>query len=126
MMTIVSPSTTSSVKPSRTRFGPNDLWTSMSWIMARCALRASRQLSAIGLELPAHISYVARKERAPTLLHPPDAERGGRLASPFKPGWQRYAPRGTRTPNLLIRSQTLYPIELWARGASTPRSYLTL
>ena len=25
------------------------------------------------------------------------------------------APRGTRTPNLLIRSQTLYPIELWAR-----------
>ena len=23
-------------------------------------------------------------------------------------------PRETRTPNLLIRSQTLYPIELWA------------
>jgi hypothetical protein len=28
----------------------------------------------------------------------------------------RDAPRGTRTPNLLIRSQMLYPIELWAQG----------
>ena len=26
------------------------------------------------------------------------------------------APRRTRTPNLLIRSQTLYPIELWAHA----------
>ncbi len=25
------------------------------------------------------------------------------------------APRRSRTPNLLIRSQALYPIELWAR-----------
>ena len=25
------------------------------------------------------------------------------------------APRGIRTPDLLIRSQTLYPTELWAR-----------
>jgi hypothetical protein len=25
-----------------------------------------------------------------------------------------YAPKRSRTPNLLIRSQTLYPIELWA------------
>jgi hypothetical protein len=24
-----------------------------------------------------------------------------------------YAPKGSRTPNLLIRSQTLYPVELW-------------
>ncbi len=27
-------------------------------------------------------------------------------------------PRRTRTPNLLVRSQTLYPIELWARAHS--------
>src|SRR5260370_28684873 len=26
-----------------------------------------------------------------------------------------YAPRRTRTPSLLIRSQALYPVELWAR-----------
>jgi hypothetical protein len=32
-------------------------------------------------------------------------------APPFK---QRHAPGGTRTPSLLVRSQTLYPIELRA------------
>src|SRR5215208_384285 len=32
MMTIVSPSLTSRVKPARTRFAPKALWTSMSWI----------------------------------------------------------------------------------------------
>ncbi len=26
-----------------------------------------------------------------------------------------YAPKRSRTPNLLIRSQTLYPVELWAQ-----------
>src|SRR5437016_5982868 len=31
----------------------------------------------------------------------------------------RYAPRRTRTPSLLIRSQALYPVELWALGWST-------
>ena len=30
-------------------------------------------------------------------------------------------PRRTRTPNLLVRSQTLYPIELWARGPLAER-----
>ena len=27
---------------------------------------------------------------------------------------KNYAPKRSRTPNLLIRSQTLYPVELWA------------
>ena len=27
------------------------------------------------------------------------------------------APRRSRTPNLLIRSQTLYPVELWVHQA---------
>src|SRR5947208_3930509 len=31
----------------------------------------------------------------------------------------RHAPRRTRTPSLLIRSQALYPVELWALGWST-------
>lgn len=30
------------------------------------------------------------------------------------------APKGSRTPNLLIRSQTLYPIELWAQKYGGP------
>jgi hypothetical protein len=30
------------------------------------------------------------------------------------PHYLNGVPRETRTPNLLIRSQTLYPIELWA------------
>src|SRR5438445_11167955 len=29
--------------------------------------------------------------------------------------WNQSAPRVIRTPDLLIRSQTLYPTELWAR-----------
>ena len=29
------------------------------------------------------------------------------------------APGGTRTPSLLIRSQALYPVELWARVGGT-------
>jgi hypothetical protein len=33
------------------------------------------------------------------------------------------APRRTRTPNLLVRSQTLYPVELWAQCSRVkPRS----
>ena len=31
---------------------------------------------------------------------------------------RRGAPRRTRTPSLLVRSQTLYPIELWARAGA--------
>ena len=30
-------------------------------------------------------------------------------------------PRATRTPNLLIRSQMLYPIELWDRAKTIER-----
>ena len=30
------------------------------------------------------------------------------------------APKRSRTPNLLIRSQTLYPIELWAQDNGGP------
>ena len=32
------------------------------------------------------------------------------------------APKRSRTPNLLIRSQTLYPIELWALFKLVPRA----
>src|SRR2546428_2668988 len=38
-----------------------------------------------------------------------------RTAAPLS----RYAPRRTRTPSLLIRSQALYPVELWARVGGT-------
>ena len=31
------------------------------------------------------------------------------------------APKRSRTPSLLIRSQTLYPIELWAHMEAAPR-----
>jgi hypothetical protein len=40
-----------------------------------------------------------------------------RTRSPLVAALKTSAPRGTRTPNLLIRSQTLYPIELWALSA---------
>ena len=35
------------------------------------------------------------------------------------------ASRGTRTPNLLIRSQALYPIELVAHGIVIRNDYIT-
>ena len=35
------------------------------------------------------------------------------------------APIGTRTPNLLVRSQTLYPIELWAQISAYALHYIT-
>ena len=41
-----------------------------------------------------------------------------RVRIPFShtPRLSTSAPRVIRTPDLLIRSQTLYPTELWARG----------
>ena len=46
------------------------------------------------------------------------ARRKGLVASPSSNFWltgeKHGAPEGTRTPNLLIRSQVLYPIELRA------------
>jgi hypothetical protein len=33
-------------------------------------------------------------------------------------GFESGTPKETRTPNLLIRSQTLYPIELWVLGGA--------
>jgi hypothetical protein len=33
------------------------------------------------------------------------------------------APRGSRTPSLLVRSQTLYPVELWAPSLLLPHRY---
>ena len=35
---------------------------------------------------------------------------------------KNYAPKRSRTPNLLIRSQTLYPVELWAHVHIMPRT----
>src|SRR2546427_8650158 len=37
----------------------------------------------------------------------------------------RSAPRRTRTPSLLIRSQALYPVELWARVGGTRLELVT-
>ena len=39
----------------------------------------------------------------------------------YQLSYTRSAPGGTRTPNLLIRSQMLYPIELQARCEKEPR-----
>ena len=55
--------------------------------------------------------------RTSDLLLPKQALYRAKLrpADSYGPHDPRYAPRGTRTPNLLIRSQMLYPIELWAQ-----------
>src|SRR5204863_5462797 len=48
------------------------------------------------------------------------SRNGYRSAAPVSDGKRArgnlYAPREIRTPDLLIRSQTLYPTELWARS----------
>ena len=56
-------------------------------------------------------------QRSP--LAGPDANEGP--AGSARPSELRSAPGGNRTPNLLIRSQTLYPIEL--RALSEDRAY---
>jgi hypothetical protein len=53
---------------------------------------------------------------APQSQKGPRAERPDRLAARCDQGASISTPGGTRTPNLLIRSQTLYPIELRAQG----------
>ncbi len=40
-------------------------------------------------------------------------------------GFESGTPVGSRTPNLLIRSQTLYPIELRVRGRAKKRSLVS-
>src|SRR6266852_4226149 len=51
----------------------------------------------------------SREVGAHPLSHPPLSRL--RTGDALRP----YAPRRTRTPSLLIRSQALYPVELWAR-----------
>src|SRR2546426_695008 len=46
---------------------------------------------------------------------PPGPEPGALTGLRYAPS----APRRTRTPSLLIRSQALYPVELWARVGGT-------
>src|SRR2546422_10026851 len=55
-------------------------------------------------------------------LRPPGPEPGALTGLRYAPKWsdrptvRPSAPRGSRTPSLLVRSQTLYPVELWARA----------
>src|SRR2546422_466352 len=44
---------------------------------------------------------------------------GGAVSDGGRRGVGVSAPRRTRTPSLLIRSQALYPVELWARVGGT-------
>ena len=55
--------------------------------------------------------------RVPCRPSQPETPLGGFRPSPQNLG----APGETRTPNLLVRSQTLYPIELRARACSASR-----
>ncbi len=48
-----------------------------------------------------------------------EKRRGRRGRVRLSAGMISDAPRRSRTPNLLIRSQTLYPVELWARMGGT-------
>jgi hypothetical protein len=41
-------------------------------------------------------------------------------------GWIRREPGGTRTPNLLIRSQMLYPIKLQVQSGAKIQLFLIL
>jgi len=68
---------------------------------------------------------VERLEKAVGLLVDPSGPKwtqnreGGstrKFANPVKASYLSGAPGGTRTPDLLVRSQTLYPTELRARG----------
>src|SRR2546428_5221891 len=73
-------------------------------------------VGASGFEPPTSWSRTRRANRTalrPALL---DVSTSRRLV---------YAPRRTRTPSLLIRSQALYPVELWARMGGTRLELVT-
>ena len=82
------------------------------------AVRSYIPVGATGFE-PA--TSCSRSRRATELRYAPKV---GMVAGPYGlrtvPTVVQFAvlsaPRKIRTPNLLIRSQTLYPIELWALG----------
>src|SRR5215208_6187159 len=70
MMTIVSPSLTSRVKPARTRFAPKALWTSMSWIKRAEGLNQDA-IAALDNSICTRLA-----------AHPPNATGGRALALP--------------------------------------------
>src|SRR5437016_3962432 len=78
-----------------------------SWSRTRRANRAA--LRPVVLDVPTHETH--RRTGSGTL------ESNSPCASTRLCGCrvQPNAPRGSRTPSLLVRSQTLYPVELWAR-----------
>src|SRR6266550_1476124 len=76
----------------------------------RCGAFCS-SVGASGFEPPTSWSRTRRANRA--------ALRPELLAT-----WL-HAPRRTRTPSLLIRSQALYPVELWARVGGTRLELVT-
>ena len=72
------------------------------------------------------LTSCVQSRRSPIWAKPPFLKESGRQDSNLRPlgpkpsalpSWatsrKTYAPKGSRTPNLLIRSQTLYPVELW-------------
>ena len=75
---------------------------------------------AVECEFEHQVLLSSRFGRSPTLL----VEGGIRLTLER---WEfralKNTPRRSRTPNLLIRSQTLYPIELWAHFKSVVKPY---
>jgi hypothetical protein len=64
-------------------------------------------------------SAIGQSGRVDLNHRPPGPEPGALTGLRYAPKTSHTppnAPRRSRTPNLLIRSQTLYPVELWARG----------
>ncbi len=57
---------------------------------------------------------------AKVMLSPPQADQQRAPQASDLRGLESGTPKETRTPNLLIRSQTLYPIELWVLCLAVP------
>src|SRR5207247_9218165 len=96
----------------------NDHWTLI--------IDHSSAIGARGFEPPTSWSRTRRANRA--ALRPATVGRSdcwtvgllgvGQSGCPTVRPSDGRAPRRTRTPSLLIRSQALYPVELWARPLS--------
>ena len=88
----------------------------------RCCCLANFNPHPSGMRLETRGTFPRPKNSPPDCFYPPCGRAG--LSSPFRckkksryPKWDicfSGTPKGTRTPDLLIRSQSLYPTELSA------------
>src|SRR5213593_4827848 len=90
-------------------------WRELQVLGVRCRVSGQRHRSPWHLAPGTWHLPLNQSGRVDLNHRPPGPEPGALTGLRYAPS----APRRTRTPSLLIRSQALYPVELWARVGGT-------